>query len=225
MLPLPSGSASSLLRSIQPRSASRSSEINKVFPANAEVEEYGELPIPSGLSGSTCHTPWRAAARKSTNSWAAGPKSPAPPREGSEVGCSRIPEARSSDISHRSHYRSGRHRRCMMISPKKRREPDGPRCTHITSNFQRVAVAGKPLPFVLIDDDLMFLLQPIAQVYREELPAHLPFAIKQLLPGGFSLGRQVGRRRRMILYYYKDGSIGSVFQGIADLSGLHLEGD
>ena len=54
-------------RSIQPWSTSRSRLISNGLPANAEVEEYGELPYPSGPSGSTCQSPCRADARESMN--------------------------------------------------------------------------------------------------------------------------------------------------------------
>src|SRR4051812_15917865 len=54
--------------------------------------------MPHGPSGSTCQRPCFAALRKSAKRYASAPKSPTPPREGSEVGCSRIPEARSKGI-------------------------------------------------------------------------------------------------------------------------------
>src|SRR5579862_1559456 len=82
-----------------PLSASLSKLISNGFPAKAEVEEYGEFPLAGGFRGSTCHNPCRADARKSRNSYAPGPKSPIPPREGNEIGCSRIPVERGNDIS------------------------------------------------------------------------------------------------------------------------------
>src|SRR5260370_35053099 len=90
MRPTCVGSPESAAGSSHPDSARRSRLTSNGFPAKAEVEEYGELPLAGGLSGNTCHSPWRASARKSENSWPAGPKSPKPPREGSEIGWDRI---------------------------------------------------------------------------------------------------------------------------------------
>src|SRR5215469_9147981 len=79
-------------------STNRSTLISWGFPANAEVDEYGEFPFAGGFSGSTCHRPCFALARKSMNSYAAGPKSPMPPGEGREMGCSRIPVKRGKVV-------------------------------------------------------------------------------------------------------------------------------
>src|SRR5215472_9543656 len=86
------------LLSSQLSSTKRSRLISWGFPANAEVDEYGEFPFAGGFSGSTCQSPCFALARKSMNSYAAGPKSPMPPREGSEMGCSRIPVKRGKVV-------------------------------------------------------------------------------------------------------------------------------
>ena len=51
-----------------------------------------------GQSGRTCHTCCLARAKKPTNSWAAGPRSPMPPYEGNEVTCSKTPEERRNSI-------------------------------------------------------------------------------------------------------------------------------
>ena len=62
-----------------------------VYYAKAEEEAYGELPGPTGFRGRICHTFCPAAARKSTNLYASGPKSPIPNGDGREVGCSSTP--------------------------------------------------------------------------------------------------------------------------------------
>src|SRR5579863_5996261 len=99
MCPLEFGRVFNCEGLIQPRSANRSKLTSKGLPAKAEVEEYGEFPFAGGPKGKTCHRPWRADARKSRNSWAAGPKSPMPPLEGREVGWSRMPVKRGNDMN------------------------------------------------------------------------------------------------------------------------------
>src|SRR5262245_20380354 len=66
------------------------------FPANAERAVYGELPSPVGPSGSTCHRDMPPARSQSRNANAPGPRSPIPNRDGSDVGCSRMPAERVS---------------------------------------------------------------------------------------------------------------------------------
>src|SRR6185437_10636678 len=96
----PSCPGSPAIRSapIQPSWPSRSRLINNGLPANADRAEYGDPPYPVGLRGKTCHSRCLAAARKSTNAYAAGPKSPTPPYDGNDVTCSRTPDNRSDFI-------------------------------------------------------------------------------------------------------------------------------
>src|SRR5205085_3635719 len=93
--PLGPGRPSRRSAASQPSKTRRSSEIRIGLPANAERQEYGELPYPVGPSGNTCQSRCPAATRKSMNSYAAGPKSPTPPDEGNEVTCNKTPDIRS----------------------------------------------------------------------------------------------------------------------------------
>ena len=64
-------------------------------PAKADGDMYGEPVSPSGgPRGSTCHQDCPAAASQSTNLYACSSSTPF----GNEVGCSRIPDARSSSM-------------------------------------------------------------------------------------------------------------------------------
>ena len=59
--------------------------------ANADGERYGEPNSSGGPSGSTCHHDWPAAASQSTKRYASRSSFP----DGSEVGCSRMPDERT----------------------------------------------------------------------------------------------------------------------------------
>src|SRR5690606_32605454 len=62
----------------RPSSESACRLIKSGLPANAEGLSYGEKPAPGGPTGNICHQRWPAAARKSANSNASGPRSPTP---------------------------------------------------------------------------------------------------------------------------------------------------
>src|SRR5690625_289263 len=66
------------------------------LPATELKDWYGLSPYPVGPSGSTCHTRWPAACRKSSQRCASGPSSPMPYLPGNELGCSRMPARRLS---------------------------------------------------------------------------------------------------------------------------------
>src|SRR5262249_30559493 len=81
---------------IHPRSASRSRLTSNGLPAKAELAEYGESPRPGGGRERISHKPRLASARNHRKAQASGPRSPIPPRDRSDVGCSRIPEERDN---------------------------------------------------------------------------------------------------------------------------------
>ena len=78
----------------QPPSRSGSAATSSGEPANADTLAYGELPGPTGVSGSVCHRLCRPDASQSMKCNADGPKSPLPCGPGSEVGCSSTPASR-----------------------------------------------------------------------------------------------------------------------------------
>ncbi len=68
-------------------------------PAKLEVLAYGELPAPTGPTGSICHTDCPAAAHQPANACAAGPRSPTPCGAGSDERCRSVPARRRAKMA------------------------------------------------------------------------------------------------------------------------------
>ena len=161
---------------IQPRSARRSRLISSGFPAKAEVEEYGELPLAGGPSGKTCHKPWRADGKEINKLVGRRTKIPDATARREEVGCSRIPVARGNDIV------------------------ELPRCyQQIEDRVARRALLSlfpawaRVSCFISssIDLDLARLLHLVAQIPDEQAENFLLLALQQRITNLVFLGREI----------------------------------